>query len=189
MELQIKPNCSQTPLKIAKYAGRTLKESQDIRLAIEKIEDVVFQMPTKRTVTTTLDTDTVNMIYKTKIDSYIKRHNVYRQNKSSMYAIVFGQCAKSMRAKVEGNATFETIKSNSDVIALLRLIRDFSHDIQSDRNPFVAQFMAIKNFVNLRQSFYMTNDQYLEAFTKNLQVLSHSGVDLGRKKLPLQRTF
>ena len=82
--------------------------------------------------------------------------------------------------KLEGNATFETIKSNSDVIALLRLIRNFSYDIQSDRNPFIAQFMAIKNFVNLRQSFYMTNDQYLEAFTNNLQVLSHSGVDLGR---------
>ena len=28
----------------------------------------------------------------------------------------------------------------------------------------------------------MTNDQYLEAFINNLQVLSHSGVKLGRNK-------
>ena len=42
--------------------------------------------------------------------------------------------------------------------------------------------MAIKNFVNLKQSFHMTNYQYLEAFTNNLQVLSHSGVKLGRNK-------
>ena len=76
--------------EISEYAGRTLKESQDIRLAIEKIEDVTFDVPTKRTVTTALDTNTINIIYKTEIDAYIKRENVYWQNKSLMYAIVFG---------------------------------------------------------------------------------------------------
>ena len=62
---------SNTTKEIAECAGQTLKESQDIQLAIKKIEDVTFQIPAKRTETTALNKDTVNMIYKTKIDAYL----------------------------------------------------------------------------------------------------------------------
>ena len=43
-------------------------------------------------------------------------------NKASMYAVVYGQCTETMRAKLEGNIHFDTIKTKSDVIALLNLI-------------------------------------------------------------------
>ena len=52
-----------------------------------------------------------------------------------MYAIVFGQCTESMRAKIEGDPKFETIKDKSNVIALLKLIRDIAFDIESDKKP------------------------------------------------------
>ena len=43
--------------------------------------------------------------------------------------------------------------------------------------------MVIKSFVNLKQSFYMTNDQYLEAFTKKLQILNHTRVETRQNKV------
>ena len=41
--------------EIAEYASWALKESQDIRLAIEKVEDVTFPIPKKRVRTPELD--------------------------------------------------------------------------------------------------------------------------------------
>ena len=87
-----------------------------------------------------------------------------------------------MRKKLEGSPSFKTIKNNSDAIKLLKLIRDFSYSIESDCNPFIAKFMAIKSFVNLKQSFHLTNNQYLEATTNNLKVLNHTGAVLGWNK-------
>ena len=151
-----------TTKEIAEYAGRSLKESQDIRLTIEKVEDITFTIPKKRPTTTDLDSEAVKIIYKTELDGYIKRSNQYRQNKSSMYAIVFGPCTEWMRAKIEGDPEFETIKDNSDVIAVLKLILNITFNIELDRNPFVAQVAAIKNFVNFKQAYQTTNDVYLE---------------------------
>ena len=81
---------SNTTKETAEYAGWILKESQDIRLAIEKIKDITFQISAKHAITSALDKDSTNMIYKTEIDAYIKNKNVYRQNKSSMYVLVLG---------------------------------------------------------------------------------------------------
>ena len=106
-----------TTKEISEYAGRNLKESQDIRLAIEKVEDVTFTIPTKHALGGGLDTTAVDIIYKTKLDGYIKRESIYRQNKSLMYAVVFGQCAEPMRAKIEGDGRFENIKQSSNVVA------------------------------------------------------------------------
>ena len=92
-----------TTKEVSEYAGRKLKESQDIRLAIEKVEDVTFTIPSKRPTGGGLDTAAVEIIYKTELDGYIKRESIYRQNKASMYAVVFGQCSEPMRAKIEGN--------------------------------------------------------------------------------------
>ena len=121
-----------TTKEVAEYAGQNLKESQDIRLSIEQVDDVTFNIPTNCAETGGLNAKVVNIIYKTELDNYIKCTNQYRQNKSSMYAIVFGQCYKSMRAKIEGDAKFNSIKANSDVIQLLKLIRDITFNIESD---------------------------------------------------------
>ena len=56
-----------------------------------------------------------------------------------MYAVILGQCSELMQAKIEGNKRFDTIKQDSDVVALLQLIRNIDFDIKANRNPFVAQ--------------------------------------------------
>ena len=76
-----------TTREIAEYAGRTLKEAQDIRTAIEELEDTTLVKPTKET---TGDPDEIAAIYKIELDAYYKRLNAYRQNKATMYSIVLG---------------------------------------------------------------------------------------------------
>ena len=81
---------STTTKEVVEYAGRTLKESQDNQVAIEKVEDVTFDIPKNWAISTELDEEVVNIIYKIDLDGYIKRTGQYRQNKSYMYEIVFG---------------------------------------------------------------------------------------------------
>ena len=85
-----------------------------------------------------------------------------------------------MRAKLEGDARFELIKDNLDVIELLKLIRDIAYDIEADRYPFMAQVAALKNYLFNYQKYSTTNDTYLDSFDNLKEVLSHCGVDLGK---------
>ena len=57
-----------TTKEVSKYAGHNLKESQDIRLAIEKVQDATFTLPTKRSARGGLDNAAVDIIYKTELD-------------------------------------------------------------------------------------------------------------------------
>ena len=99
-----------------------------------------------------------------------------------MYAVVFGQCSEPMQAKIEGDKRFDTIKQDSDVVDLLRLIRNIAFDIKANRNPFVAQVSGIKNFINIKQGFNTANDAYYDSFINNQEVLEHAGVDLGNNE-------
>ena len=104
-----------TTKEIAEYAERKLKESQDIFNAIKKLTDISLDMPAKPTE---YDATTNNIVFKHLIDLHIKRQNLYRQNKASMYSVVLGQCSKAMRAKLEGDHQFNVIKEDTEIIAL-----------------------------------------------------------------------
>ena len=57
-----------------------------------------------------------------------------------------------MCAKIKGDPSFESIKVDSDVIVLPKLIRDIAFDIEANQNPFMAQVSAIKGFINFKFS-------------------------------------
>ena len=57
-----------TTKEIAEHAGQLLKEFQDIRLMIEKVEDITFPIPKKQTITWDLNEEAISIIYKTKMD-------------------------------------------------------------------------------------------------------------------------
>ena len=77
----------------------------------------------KQVTGSSLDTTAVKIIYKNELDGFIKRESTYQQNKLSMYAIVFGQYSEPMRAKIESNSRFNTVKQASNAVVLLKLIR------------------------------------------------------------------
>ena len=119
-----------TTREIAEYAGRNLKESQDIRRAIENLVEMTFTLPTRANIG---DVSLNKAIFNKQLDNHFKRENSYRQNRATMSSVVFGQCTDAMRAKLEGDSRFEVIKDNSDVIELLKLIRDIAYDVEADR--------------------------------------------------------
>ena len=91
------------------------------------------------------DTKLRDKLYEKDIEIWSKRESLYRQNKSSMFSIVSGQCSEAMKAKLESEADNETISTKSDVINLLKLIRNVAFAYESKRCSFLPVHTAIKS--------------------------------------------
>ena len=137
----------QTTKKLANYAGRKLCKSQDIKLRIENLPDVQILRPTfPKTVFTDPDypTDEEKQTSKLnepicgkEVDTYVKRVDEYRHNKSTMYSIIIGQCTEPLITKLEGMDKYDAINSSSDAILLLQAIREIVFEYESQKYPLL----------------------------------------------------
>ena len=129
--------------KNAAYAGRTCKEAQYVRVTIEKVEDIKIPKHVKDTE----GDDAFNEKNLNRdIEVYVKRKTIYRQKKTSVYSVVMGQYTDDMKAKLKGMSADSATDENSDVIELLKLIRQSTFDFQSNQYPFLAIHTSLKLF-------------------------------------------
>ena len=171
---------TKTTKEIAEYAGRHCKQSLDIRTAIETLAEVVIPVPADRgTSNTTFN----NLMLGKDLDIYVKRVDVYNQNKAEMYSTVIGPCTDALRAKLEADANYTTYNTNGDVVNLLNLIRTLAYDYESQRNPFLALHSSLKSFYGHSQKGHETNDQYSKSFQAAKEVVEHCGAELGKFKV------
>ena len=118
-------------------------------------------------------------LYKKDIKIWSKRESLYRQNKSSMFSIVLGQCSEAMKVKLESETDYKKISSKSDVIKLLKMIRNVAFAFESKRYPLLAVHTEIKGLYGNYQKSYMGCDSYMESFQNLVQVIEHCGGDFG----------
>ena len=171
---------AKTTKEIAEYAGRHCKQTLDIRTAIETLAEVGIPVPTDRGTSNT----TFNLLMLGKdLDIYVKRVDLYNQNKAEMYSKVIGQCTDALRAKLEADANYATYNTNGDVVNLLNLICTLAYDYESQRYPFLVLHSSLKSFYSHSQKGHETNDQYQESFQAAKEVVEHCGGKLGKYKL------
>ena len=171
---------ARTTKEIAEYAGRHCKQSLDIRTAIETLAEVLIPVPADRGTSNT----TFNSLMLGKdLDIYVKRVDVYNQNKAEMYSKVIGQCTDALRAKLEADKNYTTYNTNGDVVSLLNLIRTLAYDYESERYPFLALHSSLKSFYAHSQKAHESNDQYRESFQGAKEVVEHCGAELGKYKV------
>ena len=58
------------------------------------------------------------MLLTKELDLHIKRRSAYWQNKATMFAVVLGQCTDAIKAKLEADATYNSIFQDCDIIKL-----------------------------------------------------------------------
>ena len=75
-----------TTREIAEYAGQTLKELQDIKQAIENLNKTSFKLPVRINKGDMLIN---NVIFNRQFDNHFKQENSYRQNRATIYSVVF----------------------------------------------------------------------------------------------------
>ena len=81
-----------------------------------------------------------------------------------MYSVAIGQFSEAMTSKLEASTQFKSINDDSDLIRLLKLIRDVSFAYESKQYPYLSFFNAVRSLYANYQKNYMTSANYLESF-------------------------
>ena len=77
--------------------------------------------------------EVTKMIFKGKLDEYIKRKSMLDDNVKKAYSIVMGQCTDLLQSKLKQQANWSTISQDQDVIALISLIKTITFRFEDQK--------------------------------------------------------
>ena len=109
------------------------------------------------------------MIFKGKIDAYIKRDAALDDNIQKAYSLVLGQCTDLLQSKLKQQNTWAAIALAQDVIELVKLIKAITFKFEDQKFLPLALYQAKSNLYNLRQG-NMSNHDYLQRFNNLVDV-------------------
>lgn len=98
---------TKTTKEISEYVGRTYKNGGNLRHAIARMVKPALKMPDEPPVNPSA---TQEAIWKRQIDKYVKQGMMIEENLKTAYALIWGQCTDSMRAKLESSDGFVEVR-------------------------------------------------------------------------------
>ena len=81
------------------YAGWKCTDPQEIRIAIDKLDEVMSRIPKKQEG---FKNDICTLLLWNDLDAYVKRKQIYQQNKATIYPVVLSQCMEATKNRLEG---------------------------------------------------------------------------------------
>ena len=84
--------------------------------------------------------------YKYELDKLDKDKRQYDENRSNAYGLIFGQCTKALRAKIQRKDNFESTIEN-DPIELMKVLREMMYNTyQEKKNPVETVILPWQNW-------------------------------------------
>jgi hypothetical protein len=118
----------------------------------------------KRPAKPGVDSDEVDdAIWKEELKDYVKQTRILKDNLTSLMAIIWGQCSKTMKTKIKSHAEFQDKYNSNDCMWMLRQIKAVTLQFDSKRNGFISAMDTRANFLNCRQQTWQSPDLYMEA--------------------------
>ena len=152
---------AKTTKEIASYVGRTYKYGGDICLVVENFEMVAIYMSKYPPVGATW---TENRIWEKKVNKHVKRTAYLKDNISTLYSLVWGQCTNIVQQRVEAMDTFGQMSTTGDGLMLLRATKDITYNLQSQKYLPHLLYESKSRFYTLFQGRTTTTQAYLEQF-------------------------
>jgi hypothetical protein len=118
---------------IINHIKKTYTHGDDIGKALEELQEIDWDslMPVLKQPKAGLEraeAEAMRESYKTlhsaQVNSYVKRCDMYTANKGKAYALIWGQCTKTLQDKIKSNQDYSQI--HGDPIPILKLIVGFS---------------------------------------------------------------
>jgi hypothetical protein len=165
-----------TTKEIAEFVGSTYKQGGDICRAVEGLNLPTFEDPPDPPDNAT---KTQLRKWEKKVDEFVKRELQLEENIQTLYSLVWGQCTDIMRQKVQGLNVFKSMSENKDGLELLRAIKDITYNFQSQKKLSQALHESKRRYYTLSQGQHVTTQTYLEQYQNVVDVLKHSGANVG----------
>jgi len=177
----------ETTDKVIEFVCSTFKQSQPLKATIKHLAPQTITEPKllyngPRDETTKLKTSTEED--RVKYGIQFKNHEAeckeLAESLSKTFAIIYGQCTRAMKAKIEEDPKWATIDSKCDPIELLKIIKAIAHNNESQKDPTLSLIQAEKRLMNMVQGDGQSNDSYRIKFENQANVICNMGGQLYR---------
>jgi hypothetical protein len=155
-----------TATKIGEYIARTVPNASEFTLAMRP-GDLGF--PVIATPPLPIEPEVWQMANKQYNDLMEKQE----ENKRRVYAIVWGQCSRTVLDQVKASANYQQVNSDLDLIELLQLIRTSMYTGATSKDLAHAFIDAVEQFHGFKQTGRMDNATYLCTFQSHIEAIDH----------------
>jgi hypothetical protein len=156
----------------------------DTRLSIENMQIMTLQATSDPPVDAIR---TEIRIWEKRVDDYVKRDTILKENIKTTYSLIWGQCTDLMRQKIEATKSFTSISQDGDATELLKIIKDIAYNFQAQKYTPQVLHEAKKKFYNCYQACHQTTQVYLENFQKHIKVINHIGGSNGMDTIMISK--
>ena len=113
-------------------------------------------------------------VYSYEMKHFMNRKELLKTNLVQAYGIIWGQCTKGMKSKLESrkewnNGSPTMIKYNA--INLLKAIKQITHNYQDNKHPIESVFFALKNVFYCKQEENENLNDFTKRFTNAIDIL------------------
>ena len=171
---------SKTTEKIAEYVGTEYTMGSNIRTAIETLTTSTLTMPIEPGANASR---TETFMWQENVKIYMRKIDQLSESTKKTYSLVWGQCSRAMRSRVEEVVEFPDILSHFDPIRLLTEIKLIAFNVQSHQHLPVAMYKTLRSFMLCRQGRNDSVQTYYETFRSHIQVVEEAsgGIAAGNK--------
>jgi len=110
------------------------------------------------------------MMYDEEMKQFVKRKETLRINLNNAYSLIWGQCTKGMKNRLESRKEWNSNDGNQirhNAISLLKMIKEITHHHQDNRYPMESIFQSLASLVTCKQE----NGETLPDFTKRFNTV------------------
>ena len=170
---------SKTTKAIAEYVAREYTAAGEFRNGLPDMTLPTLVAPTPPGTTATV----VELkIWEMDFKEYRKRMEEREKNMEKTYALILGQCSKTIRDSIVAHEHWESVNTSSNTLGLLRLIRQSLYQRATRRHETHALIDAETTLMCFRQSERMSNSDYLEKLRDLVEAYEHLGGEPGTSK-------
>ena len=170
------------------YIQATFSNGQDVYDALEAMEpkDLTRFLPVEPEREDAGETEHQKYVKKTildhKIKEYVRRETDYNNNMNKAYALILGQCTPAVKVKLEHRADWEDIKTNHDPIALIKAVKQVTHNLSDKKYPVASICHAFKSLFTIRQAESESLNSYYQRFQNTMEIAEILHGKLGMEK-------
>ena len=147
--------------EIAEYVGRTY--GYQMRVLVSQLVETPIDPPELAEK----PTEAQKMIWGKEYDSYLKKRDKYDDHKAKVFVIILGQCEEPMKNRIEGMNGYTSADTRSDVVELLKMIKDASYGGTDMKYPAKQAAVALRQLMGVCQS----EKEHLTLYYKRFQSL------------------
>ncbi len=162
-----------TTREIAEYVGSRYEDAGEFRIGMVELSLPTLAAPTHPAdATKTFEMEEWKIAFRMHQDAV----RIRKRNNDRVYALVLGQCARTLRNRVEAHKRWATIDATSDVIGLLKIIQECIIQGQTRRYDMHCTHDAEHQFY---QGANMSCHDYYEKYKDIVMTALRLGSDLG----------